>query len=98
MEPGGAGFESKNGAPGRNRTCCLAVRSRAGPLSQGRSRIPLSSDAYQVLVPFCGRVATTAATGGRVTGPAWVRDVTRGGYAPCQGAQDWERNIAVMLA
>src|ERR1700682_3334868 len=43
---------SESGAPGRNRTCCLAVRTRGQTISKGWIRIPLSSVQYQVVLPL----------------------------------------------
>jgi hypothetical protein len=49
-------------APGRNRTCCLAVRSRGQTISNARFCIPTSSVQYQVVTSLFGRVATSIAT------------------------------------
>jgi hypothetical protein len=50
------------GAPGRNRTCCLAVRRRGQTILQVSIRIPTRSVRYQVLLPLYMAVATCLAT------------------------------------
>jgi len=49
---------SESGAPGRNRTCCLAIRSRGQTISQSCLHVPTSRVQYQVLLSFCRLVAT----------------------------------------